>query len=321
MDNKITIKFEDYKDVPDGSITDRETIRQIALFSTASNALEEESSILLRKINPSMSSAGLYPHVQVAYNKEFLSAIPDIVAENLENRRYKEIQDKLDEAAKSLNDTSVSVTVGFTILTKANRIPNTTLTHHLNGALLKKLTIPGVDMFRVVSDSTFRLINANNIFDNEAFIQINGTVENCRLRYMKHDEERMELFQIRSEIGETITKRRTYIDVMKEFSKLPPVVKFEGLTFSPNIFINGENDVRLVYDVVDVSEGSPHRHDWKQYGCWHNPFYGLDKEANGKPCGFLFLIENIFDDASMLTAIEETMIFLNRNKSELLLQF
>ena len=54
MNNEITIDIEKIRQLPDGSVNDCETIRQIALT---------RDKELSRKINPKFAYAGLYPEV------------------------------------------------------------------------------------------------------------------------------------------------------------------------------------------------------------------------------------------------------------------
>jgi hypothetical protein len=57
--NKITLDIEKVKAAEDGSITDSETIRQIALSRDKS---------LFKKINPHFQFAGLYPEIMTSFN-------------------------------------------------------------------------------------------------------------------------------------------------------------------------------------------------------------------------------------------------------------
>jgi hypothetical protein len=58
MNNDITINPEEIRNLPDGSITDPETIRQIALHS-----IKFYDNSLNDKIDKRFAFAGLYPHV------------------------------------------------------------------------------------------------------------------------------------------------------------------------------------------------------------------------------------------------------------------
>lgn len=258
-------------------------------------------------------------------DKNFIDPITDIVAENL---KHNQIQTRLNSIAESWVDGNIQTTIICDPQIPANLLSHAQKTIYLNEELLMRVKVDtsyyGEDITsKIKIDASFFLMTANNMVGDQGSILISGVVGECRLMYDNAVEpKRMELdleqFQIRQDLGNKMTKQQTVVDIISKFSGLPARVTYEGITFSPSIFINGENDVRLVYDVVDVSEDSPHRHNWKEFGCWYNPFNGLDKETGGKPCGFLFLIENIFNDGSMLTAIEETIAFLDRNKSEIL---
>jgi len=58
MNNDITINPDDIRILPNHSVTDPETIRQIALWSIRHN-----DNSLNDKIRPGMEVCGLYPHV------------------------------------------------------------------------------------------------------------------------------------------------------------------------------------------------------------------------------------------------------------------
>lgn len=63
MNNDITINIGELRKVPDNSITDAETIRQIALYS-----IRENDDSLISKIKKEFEICGLYPHVIKSYN-------------------------------------------------------------------------------------------------------------------------------------------------------------------------------------------------------------------------------------------------------------
>ncbi len=58
MDNEITIDPKEILLLPDNSITDSETIRQIALYSIKNNDIS-----LNYKIKKEFEFCGLYPHI------------------------------------------------------------------------------------------------------------------------------------------------------------------------------------------------------------------------------------------------------------------
>lgn len=62
MNNEITINPEEIRNLPDGSVTDPETIRQIALYGIKTN-----DSSLDCKIRKEFTFAALYPHVMERY--------------------------------------------------------------------------------------------------------------------------------------------------------------------------------------------------------------------------------------------------------------
>jgi len=63
MTNDITIDPEEIRKLPDNSIRDTETIRQIALWSIKFN-----DNSLNFKIDKRFAFAGLYPHVMNTFN-------------------------------------------------------------------------------------------------------------------------------------------------------------------------------------------------------------------------------------------------------------
>jgi hypothetical protein len=78
--NNITIDIESIRKMPNESITDSETIRQIALYSIQN----PEDKELVYKVKTSMAFAGLYPHIQQPINiqpdnsKEYSSILDEI---------------------------------------------------------------------------------------------------------------------------------------------------------------------------------------------------------------------------------------------------
>ena len=63
MTNEITINPDEIRQYPDRSVTDPETIRQIALWGIQNNSNELDC-----KISQMMEYAGLYPHVHQPFN-------------------------------------------------------------------------------------------------------------------------------------------------------------------------------------------------------------------------------------------------------------
>ncbi len=63
MSNEITINPEEIISLPDNSITEAETIRQIALYG-----IQTGDSSLYAKVKKGYEVAGLYPHVIQSYN-------------------------------------------------------------------------------------------------------------------------------------------------------------------------------------------------------------------------------------------------------------
>jgi hypothetical protein len=63
MDNEIIINADEIRNLPDNSITDPETIRQIALYGIKYN-----DNSLDHKIKKGFEFCGLYPHVMKTFN-------------------------------------------------------------------------------------------------------------------------------------------------------------------------------------------------------------------------------------------------------------
>lgn len=63
MDNEITINVDDIRKLPDRSITDAETIRQIALYS-----MKTGDCSLNNKIRKEFEYCGLYPHIMKTFD-------------------------------------------------------------------------------------------------------------------------------------------------------------------------------------------------------------------------------------------------------------
>lgn len=92
IDNEITINPDEILQYPDSSVTDSETIRQIALWGIKNN-----SNILNSKISKQMEYAGLYPHVMRKISPEELSN---------SNIDFKKLPKKLPKLERNLIDES-----------------------------------------------------------------------------------------------------------------------------------------------------------------------------------------------------------------------
>ena len=88
MDNEITINPEEIRKQPDGSITDCETIRQIALYGIRNN-----DNSLYCKINQDFAYCGLYPFAMKSFDE-----IPEIkeLWEKRKQDAYKKWQPVVD---------------------------------------------------------------------------------------------------------------------------------------------------------------------------------------------------------------------------------
>lgn len=105
------------------------------------------------------------------------------------------------------------------------------------------------------------------------------------------------------------------IDPIKEFSKLPSFVSFEGIQFSLCFFINHTDDMRLVYKIYDVDDNSKHKKQYDEYGCWDNPLGVSPFDDDVHTCSFLWLEEYIRNEDEFLDAINRCQSFLERIKS------
>ena len=96
MNNDITIDVKATLALPDNSITDAETCRQIGLATTKRDFLSREDSNLLgRKIARGYEYAALYPHI--------IPAFDSIVAKNITAEGQKMLKElmKIREDFKS----------------------------------------------------------------------------------------------------------------------------------------------------------------------------------------------------------------------------
>jgi hypothetical protein len=86
------------------------------------------------------------------------------------------------------------------------------------------------------------------------------------------------------------------MNITKGILELPAYVRHEGVEYVFRLFINHE-EVRLVYEIYDVSPTSKHYQTYSDFG-------GVINE-NGGMKGFLFLIEGIETDEDLLEGINE----------------
>lgn len=91
IDNEITINPDEILQYPDGSITDSETIRQIALWSIKNN-----SNILNSKISKQMEYAGLYPHVMRKISQEEFEEISKYVMDKESPKFERQLKNEGD---------------------------------------------------------------------------------------------------------------------------------------------------------------------------------------------------------------------------------
>jgi hypothetical protein len=87
---------------------------------------------------------------------------------------------------------------------------------------------------------------------------------------------------------------------------LPPFVTVQGVDFRFKI-IHESRELRLVYDIENVYDESPHFKDINDHGGWQNPFNENSFQ------GFLFLREGITDDLDLALAILECRMFFITN--------
>lgn len=92
------------------------------------------------------------------------------------------------------------------------------------------------------------------------------------------------------------------MNIVKELSRLPSSVEFEGCTFilctgrdykKGSLFDNG---ISLCYQIYRVDADSKHYAMYAEYGSWDRPEYG--------PCNFLVLHEFIDNDDELINCID-----------------
>lgn len=82
-------------------------------------------------------------------------------------------------------------------------------------------------------------------------------------------------------------------DLVKEIASLPETVMYDGIEFQFKLFNNGTDDIRITYEIFDVLCGD----------FWFNPFIQSE-------CSFLYLYENISNEADLRNAIADCREFL-----------
>mgnify|MGYP003557847095 CR=1 FL=1 len=95
--------------------------------------------------------------------------------------------------------------------------------------------------------------------------------------------------------------------IQKAIELLPAFIEIQGVQFEFSLFLNGP-DMRLVYSISSVEEGSSHFEMWSQHGCWENLFF------DGTTQGFLWLREGIGSVLDLLEAVKDCEKFLVENK-------
>lgn len=95
--------------------------------------------------------------------------------------------------------------------------------------------------------------------------------------------------------------------ISERLLKLPPWLVYEGITFTFQIFIESQEEIRVCYDIDSVDGKSPHLELFEKSGSWINPFNEDSLQ------GFLWLYEGITNDAELLLALTECRMFLTAN--------
>ena len=99
--------------------------------------------------------------------------------------------------------------------------------------------------------------------------------------------------------------------LIKAISKLPSHLVYQGIIFEFQI-VNDTSDgvpsVAIIYNIIDVFEESQHWDSVSEYHSWVNPFY--DNAIQG----FLYLVENITDDVTLLDELDGLHTWLTKNK-------
>lgn len=89
MNNDITVNVEELLELPDHSITDCETIRQIGLIGCdfTGKYNNDTKNRLNRKVNPLYTYAGLYPHIMTNFDVDKLTK--DRILKEMFDKRTK----------------------------------------------------------------------------------------------------------------------------------------------------------------------------------------------------------------------------------------
>lgn len=100
----------------------------------------------------------------------------------------------------------------------------------------------------------------------------------------------------------------TYMSIVKQLSKLPSLVEYQGCTF---ILCFGRDckkgsdksdGISLWYRLDSVDSSSVHYQIYNQSGSWQKPDYGL--------CNFLVLYEYVNSDKNLIKNIDEIEQYL-----------
>lgn len=134
---------------------------------------------------------------------------------------------------------------------------------------------------------------------NKNQCQANQTIHVSEEVYLHIDQNPIKYHGITVEIK---PKR----DLIKELFRLPAFIDFEGIQFRLEIFINRNEDARLVYNICDVDKGSKHYRQVKHFGCWDNPI-------TGHTGSFLWLAEYINSEEELFKDIDRCYEFLRDN--------
>lgn len=99
------------------------------------------------------------------------------------------------------------------------------------------------------------------------------------------------------------------MSIVKKFCSLPRIVEFQGVSFEPIMYNNGQG-ITLAYLVIDADKDSPHRKMWEGNDGWDNP---LVRPGAPYPCNFLWGEEGCETDRQLSQAIDRCKVFLEKH--------
>lgn len=95
--------------------------------------------------------------------------------------------------------------------------------------------------------------------------------------------------------------------IIEEFLTLPGWVDFEGINFTLELFIAKRTEARICYRINYVSDESPHKVHYDQFGSWQNKLADPEQKPTQS---FLYLQEGIETDADLIWGIRQCWYWL-----------